>query len=131
MVNRLKTTARPFAKLNRPEGAYEFVFVLAKRRDHFWNLGCEHVRMNVWPIPMDFTNKGHCASFPEELARRCIEAGCPDGGIALDPFASSGSTAVAATSLGRKFVGIELKDEYVKLARERVERTRANATKAG
>jgi DNA modification methylase len=57
---------------------------------------------------------------PEILATRCILAGCPPGGLVLDPFAGAGTTGVAAVTQRRRFIGIELNPEYVAMAERRV-----------
>ncbi|KYC44370.1 MAG: Modification methylase MjaV [Candidatus Methanofastidiosum methylothiophilum] len=49
-----------------------------------------------------------------------IEAGCPEGGIVLDPFMGSGTTAVVAKEMGRNYIGIELNSEYVEIATSRI-----------
>jgi len=54
------------------------------------------------------------------LIRTCIAAGCPAGGVVLDPFMGAGTTAVVAKELGRDYVGIELNGDYVRMAEERV-----------
>lgn len=51
----------------------------------------------------------------------CIKAGCPTGGVVLDPFCGSGTVGVAAARLGREFVGVELNQEYIEIARRRIE----------
>ncbi len=61
--------------------------------------------------------------FPEKLVGPCILAGCPEGGIVLDPFAGSGTTGVVAKRLGRNFIGIELNPEYREMAAERIRNT--------
>ena len=63
---------------------------------------------------------GHFAAFPPKLAETCILAGCPVGGIVLDPFLGSGTTAAAAKSLSRRYVGIEINPEYCTLAKQRI-----------
>lgn len=72
---------------------------------------------SVWTIPIQPFAGGHFATYPEELARRCILAGCPPGGIVLDPFAGSGTTGVAAEKAGRRYVLLDL--WYQELARVR------------
>jgi site-specific DNA-methyltransferase (adenine-specific) len=62
----------------------------------------------VWTIPVDRARKGHAAAFPEALAERCILAGCPAGGIILDPFTGIGTAGVVALRPGRRFIGVEL-----------------------
>jgi DNA modification methylase len=74
----------------------------------------------VWEIASQPYPEAHFAVFPEELPRRCIAAGCPAGGIVLDPFMGSGTTALVARRLGRKAVGIELNPEYAELAARRL-----------
>ena len=64
----------------------------------------------------------HVATFPESLADWCLRAGCPKGGIVLDPFLGSGTTAVAAEKIGRLWCGIEISAEYVAEARRRLSR---------
>jgi DNA modification methylase len=53
---------------------------------------------------------------PQEMARRCILAGCPDGGVVLDPFSGSATTGMAAQQLGRRYIGIDLNADYHDLA---------------
>jgi site-specific DNA-methyltransferase (adenine-specific) len=77
----------------------------------------------VWSIPLSKSREAHFAVFPEKLAERCIKAGCPTGGMVLDPFIGSGTTAVAASKLGRRFIGIDLNKEYCEIAGERVAQT--------
>lgn len=60
-------------------------------------------------------------TFPEELAHRCIVAGCPGGGMVLDPFGGSGTTAFVARNLQRNSILIELNEDYCKLAAERLQ----------
>lgn len=73
----------------------------------------------VWRISTTSFKGAHFAVFPEKLAERPILAGCPIGGIVLDPFAGSGTTLAVAERLGRKGVGIELNPEYAGMAQHR------------
>jgi DNA modification methylase len=74
----------------------------------------------VWTIPTRAYYGTHFASFPEQIIETPIKAGCPGNGIVLDPFIGSGTTAVVAKKLNRKFIGIDLNPEYVRLARNRL-----------
>lgn len=78
---------------------------------------------DVWTIPTSPYPGAHFACFPPELARRCIIAGCPEGGTVLDPFAGSGTTLKVARSLGRKSIGIELNPDYLDIIRDRIGQT--------
>jgi len=74
---------------------------------------------NVWTIATKPYSQAHFATFPPELPRRCILAGCPTGGTVLDPFMGSGTVGMVAEQLGRQWVGIELSAEYAEMARKR------------
>jgi len=74
----------------------------------------------VWDIATKPFKGPHYATFPPDLIEPMIKAGCPDGGIVLDPFLGSGTTALVAKQLGRDFIGIELNPEYCRLAEERI-----------
>ena len=74
----------------------------------------------VWSIATKGIKEGHYASFPEELVKRCLLAGCPIDGIVLDPFLGSGTTLKVAKSLNLNGVGVELKKEYIEIAVSRI-----------
>ncbi len=71
---------------------------------------------NVLHLATECGNKNHSAAFPKELPAWFIKLFTEDDDIVLDPFAGSGTTCVAALELNRRFIGIELKDEYFQLA---------------
>ena len=68
----------------------------------------------VWMIASQSFKGKHFAVFPKTLVETPIDAGCPEGGIVLDPFAGSGTTGIVAKKLGRRFIGIELSLKYIK-----------------
>jgi len=74
----------------------------------------------VWRIPTARFPGAHFAVFPEELVETPIKAGCPEGGIVLDPFAGVFTTRLVAEKLGRKWIGIELSSDYCKVGEARV-----------
>ena len=76
-------------------------------------------RRDVWLINTVPYKGGHFAAFPPKLAETCIKAGCPKGGVVLDPFFGSGTTGAAAKQLDRHYIGIEINAEYCALARAR------------
>jgi DNA modification methylase len=77
-----------------------------------------------WDIPPETRMKefGHPAMFPEELARRVIKLFSFKGDIVLDPFNGAGTTTVVAKRLGRIYIGIDISEEYCKIAMERIEK---------
>lgn len=71
---------------------------------------------SVWTISAQPFPDAHFAVMPSELAERCILAGCKPGGVVLDPFSGSGTTGLAASKHGRRYVGIDLSSEYLDLS---------------
>ena len=71
---------------------------------------------DVWSINTRPFPGAHFATFPPEIPERCILAGCKPGGTVLDPFSGSGTTGLAATKHGRRYVGIDLNEDYLKLS---------------
>ncbi|MGC8472143.1 MAG: DNA-methyltransferase [Acidimicrobiales bacterium] len=77
--------------------------------------------LSVWEIPPESARRvQHPAPFPVELPRRFIELYTYVGEWVLDPFMGSGSTAVAAASTGRRWVGYDIDPEYCEITRKRV-----------
>ena len=85
-------------------------------------------RGSIW----DYTTCGdgsklkhkHPATFPNMLPYDLIECFCPLDGIVLDPFVGSGTTCVAAKSLKRNYIGIDVSEEYCNIAKKRLETER-------
>jgi DNA modification methylase len=77
-------------------------------------------KRSVWTVNPKPYAGAHFAVFPEELIKPCILAGAPVGGIVLDPFMGSGTTAQVAQDLGRKYIGCELNPDYSKLQKKRL-----------
>lgn len=75
---------------------------------------------DVWRITTKPHPFAHFAVFPEELAEKCVKAGCPENGVVLDPFMGSGTTCVVAKRLKRNYIGFELNREYIKIAETRL-----------
>lgn len=77
-------------------------------------------RRSVWTIATRPFKGEHFATYPPELVRPCILAGCPKDGIVLDPFMGAGTTGLVAKEEQRGFIGIELSPSYLDLARKRL-----------
>jgi len=95
---------------------YEVIYLICKPK--FRLAPKANASGDVWRIPQE-NNNPHPAPFPIELAQRCIKA--THGRIVLDPFMGSGTTAIAAESCGRDWIGCEVSKEYCKLATERIQ----------
>ena len=79
-------------------------------------------KRDVWTVNTKPCKEAHFATYPFELIKPCILAGCPEDGIVLDPFMGSGTTAIVARSLNRNYLGVELNPEYIKIAHKRLEK---------
>lgn len=69
----------------------------------------------------------HPTQKPEYLLERIILASTEEGMLVMDPFCGSGTTGVAAKRLGRRFIGLERKEEYLEISRKRLEKTKKRA----
>ena len=79
-------------------------------------------KRSVWTVTTKPFKGAHFATFPPDLIEPCVLAGCPVGGVVLDPFAGSGTTLQVAVKHGRYGLGLELNPEYIKLIHERMEK---------
>jgi len=93
-------------------------------QDHsgYNNLQNPYVRnkRSVWSVNTEPFLEAHFAVFPPALIVDCIKAGCPVGGVVLDPFMGAGTTALVARKLGRDYLGVELNLEYIEIAKRRL-----------
>lgn len=124
-----KPNAYPESVKDRPTKAHEFVFMLTKSEKYKYyykeslerSNGKYRNRRTVWNINTE-PAKGfsHLAPFPESLVERCIIATTKKNDIVLDPFFGSGTVGIVATRMDRRFLGIELCQEYVNIAQKRL-----------
>ena len=78
-------------------------------------------KRSVWTVTKKSFKEAHFATYPPELIEPCILAGCPEGGVVLDPFSGAGTTALVSIENNRNYVGIELNPEYIEIAEKRLE----------
>lgn len=121
----IKKAPMPESVKNRPSNATEEVFLFSKTARYYYDNQAVREESganlrNYWLLGPDSDGSPHPATFPRELARRCILLGSKPGDLVLDPFSGSGTTGVAAIELGRRAVLIELVDDYMEQARERL-----------
>ena len=76
-------------------------------------------KRDVWTIPTFSFQEAHFATFPPDLIKPCILAGSRSGDVVMDPFLGSGTTALVSKELGRKCIGIELNEDYIRMAIKR------------
>jgi DNA modification methylase len=75
---------------------------------------------SVWKVATQCFPGAHFATFPTEIPRRCILAGCPPTGVVLDLFGGSGTASAVAKELGRDFIYIDQSGEFMAMARDRI-----------
>jgi DNA modification methylase len=77
-------------------------------------------KRSVWQIKTEPLKVAHFATFPRKLVEPCILAGCPEGGVVLDPFAGSGTVALVARALNRSWLCFDLNPAYPRIAERRM-----------
>lgn len=78
-------------------------------------------KRSVWTVTTKPYKEAHFATYPEDLIEPCILAGCPEEGIVLDPFMGAGTTGVVALKQNKHYLGIELNNEYIEIAKQRLQ----------
>jgi DNA modification methylase len=111
-----KPNAMPESATDRMSTTYELVFLFARSRSYWFDLGAGANPGDIWALPSQPFPEAHFAVMPAALAERCIVAGCRPGGTVLDPFCGSGTTGMVALKHGPRFVGIDLSAAYLDLA---------------
>jgi site-specific DNA-methyltransferase (cytosine-N4-specific) len=124
-----KPNCQPESVKDRFTVAHEYLFLFSKTEHYFFDQntikeltadgnGLKNKR-TVWSINTEPCPEAHFAVFPRQLIRPCILAGSRPDDVLLDPFYGVGTVGIVAKELGRRCVGIELKDEYIKIANRR------------
>lgn len=80
-------------------------------------------KRSVWHVAPAQFKEAHFATFPEKLIVDCIKAGCPEGGIVIDPFMGAGTTGIVARKLNRHYIGVELNEKYIDIATNRLQQS--------
>lgn len=78
-------------------------------------------KRDVWTVTPKPLKEAHFATYPEDLITPCILAGSRPNGVVLDPFMGSGTTGRVALTYGRRYLGIELNQEYIELIDKRTD----------
>ena len=127
-----KPNPMPESVRDRPTSCHEKIWLITKNKKYFYdteaikepcvtNDDTMKNKRNVWTVNTKPFKGAHFATFPKDLIEPCIKAGCPEGGVVLDPFGGSGTTGIVSALNNRNAVLIELNTEYVKIAEKRIE----------
>jgi len=120
-----KPNCQPESVKDRPTRSHEYVFLFSKSEHYFYDPNAvrgpnDRNLRTVWDIKTKPYPGAHFATFPTTLAEPCVVTSSTPGDMILDPFIGSGTTGLVALQKHRRFVGIELNPEYLKIAEERL-----------
>jgi len=124
-----KPNCQPESVRDRLTVSHEYLFLFTKSEKYYFDQkaikepttngnGTKNKR-TVWSINTEPCPEAHFAVFPRALVRPCLLAGTKVNDLVFDPFYGTGTVGVVAKELGRRCVGIEIKDEYIDIARKR------------
>lgn len=129
-----KPSVMPEPVKDRCTKSHEYIFLLSKSSKYYFDNGAMQEstsnfdgtrnKRDVWVVNTAHYKEAHFATFPEKLIQPMILAGCPKGGVVLDPFMGSGTTGVVAKQNHRNYIGCELNEEYVRMAENRIKNTK-------
>jgi len=112
----------PAVSRNKMGEGYQADYTKGKRfsdGERVWGSTKKNKR-SVWKVSTKPFKGAHFATFPKDLIEPCVLAGCPEGGTVLDPFGGSGTTGIVAAQHNRNAVLLELNQEYIDLAKQRI-----------
>lgn len=120
-----KPNCQPESVKDRPTRSHEYLFLLSKSERYFYNDKAvrgpnQRNLRTVWEIKTEGFSGAHFATFPRELVRWCLALTSRSHDLVLDPFLGSGTAAEVAMKMGRRFVGVELNPEYVRMTEQRL-----------
>jgi DNA modification methylase len=125
-----KPNCQPESVKDRVTVSHEYLFMFSKSENYYFDQDAikeptadgkgRKNKRTVWQINTEPFKEAHFAVFPQALVRPCILAGSPKGGLVLDPFLGSGTVGLVAIETGRRCVGIEVKADYVNIAKQRL-----------
>lgn len=124
-----KPNCQPESVKDRFTVSHEYLFLFTKSEQYFFDQdaikertldgnGVKN-RRTVWSINTEPCPEAHFAVFPRALVRPCLLAGTRADDLVLDPFYGAGTVGLVSKELGRRCVGIELKDEFIAIANKR------------
>ena len=127
-----KPNPMPESIKDRPTSCHEKIWLITKSKKYYYDVDAikeptvgnleKRNKRNVWTITTKPFKDAHFATFPKDLIEPCIKAGCPEGGVVLDPFGGAGTTGIVAQSLDRQAILIELNKDYINIANKRIDK---------
>ena len=124
-----KPNGLPESVKDRPSRMHEYVFLLSKSERYYYNYeamkepavnGHHRACRSVWNINTEPFKGAHFATFPTALVAKCLSASTRADSHVLDPFFGSGTVGEVCQAFGLPYTGIELKPEYVEIAKQRL-----------
>jgi site-specific DNA-methyltransferase (adenine-specific) len=111
---------------DRRTTSFEFFFHFTKEGQYYYDhenakTSTGANQRDVFSVNTASYPDAHFAVFPKEVIKPFIKSSCPEGGVVLDPFIGSGTTAVVAEELDRDWIGIDLNKDYVDMSYDRIE----------
>lgn len=92
-----------------------------KAQQSFVKITDKRNKRDVWTVTTKAVKDAHFATYPEDLIKPCILAGCKVGGVVLDPFFGSGTTGRVCIKTNRDYFGIELNPDYIDIINKRTD----------
>jgi DNA modification methylase len=125
-----KPNCQPESVKDRPTQSHEYIFLFSKSQRYYYDHlsikekasveGEFRNKRTVWSVNTDPFLEAHFATFPEDLIKPIILAATKESDYVLDPFFGSGTVGAVCKRLNRKFHGIELKEDYIEIAKKRI-----------
>jgi site-specific DNA-methyltransferase (cytosine-N4-specific) len=125
-----KPNVQPESVKDRPTRAHEYLFLFSKSERYYYNYelsrepsnggNSKRNRRTVWSIYTEAKHPPHLAVFPPKLVGLCVLSSSKPDDIVLDPFMGSGTVGLVCKETGRKFIGIEIKPQYVEISLNRL-----------
>lgn len=122
----IKTNPLPLYRRRKYRGGVELAFFCCKGTSNYFAERTQQELLSYWFLPIVGGKKRTChpTQKPVELMMTWIDNSCPPGGLVFDPFMGSGTTAVAADRLGRKWFGCDINSDYVQMSLDRIRQDR-------
>ena len=115
-----KKSCSPESTNDRVTREHELIFHFVKSGKYKFDRSKSRRPRSVWHISSTRGPKWHKATFPKEIPERCIEMASDVGDLVLDPFSGSGTVCIAALENNRKYLGVDVSEEYTNLASKRI-----------